>query len=170
MSNALKQQIELEEKVNDTTNKYLYAQIRFLDKLIELGLTEDQIRTSDTFEQLILQHAKKSENLGTLPNVKPQDCSFVFNTIPLANFAVINYKTLSEEQLQKICEFYRDVYNMECFTLNEFQKTKSDMFGCYMMGKFHGMHFDNAICLDLTTLSSKIFPDLKPILQQMDSF
>lgn len=85
--------------------------------------------------------------------------------MPLANFVIINYKTVSEEHLSKICKFYREKYNMESYTLVEFEDTLANGFGSYLTGHIHSnFKFSNAICLDMTPLCEKVFPDLKALM------
>ena len=148
-----------------TTNKYASAQVNLIKKLKELGLTVEQLKSGDVFEQLILKYARQNEECANIPEVNVADCSFIWKVMPLSNFVIINYKTLSEEDLSKICKFYREKYAMESYTLVEFEDMMATRFGSYLTGHIHGdFKFDHAICLDLTPLCEKVFPDLKAIM------
>lgn len=146
-------------------NKYASVQVDLIKKLIELGLTMEQLQSSDKFEQLILQLAKQNEDCSDIPDIQNGDCGFIWKIMPLSNFVIINYKTLSEEQVSKIAKFYREKYNMESYTLGEFETMLYEQFGSYLTGHIRGEYkLTNAICLDLTPLCEKVFPDLKAFI------
>jgi len=146
-------------------NKYASVQVDLIKKLIELGITLDQITKSDKFEQLILQLAKQNEDCSDIPDVQNGDCGFIWKVMPLSNFVIINYKTLSEEQISKIAKFYREKYNMESYTLGEFETMLYEQFGSYLTGHIRAYYkLTTAICLDLTPLCEKVFPDLKALI------
>jgi hypothetical protein len=148
-----------------TNNKYASNQVDLVKKLKEFGFTPEQLRSSDVFEQLILKYVRQNEECADIPEVNASDCSFIYKVMPLANFVIINYKTLSEEYLSKICKFYREKYNMESYTLVEFEDMLANGFGSYLTGHIHGnFKFDNAICLDMTPLCEKVFQDLKTLM------
>lgn len=155
---------DVDEPHDFTTNKYASVQVDLVKELIKVGITKEQIKTSDVFEQLILTYARSGNDCVDIPVVIPEDCSFIWKVMPLSNFVIINYKTLSEENLSKIAKFYREKYSMESYTLSEFEDMLHDRFGCYLTGHIrHDFKMTNAICLDLTPLCAA-FPDMSPIL------
>lgn len=159
MANEIQEPQKLEEVV-----KYPYL-VQLSEELIKYGFTYDQADSISCFEQMILMHTREDKSCDDIPEVKYVDCKYKYNIMPLANFVIINYKGLSEEQLSKIAKFYEGKYNMDSFTLNEYEGScKHKIQLTKHIREYYG--FEEAICLELKALCERVLPYLRELYRE----
>lgn len=155
MEEEIKEQQKGEEVV-----KYPYM-VQLSEKLIEYGLTHEQADSKLCFEQMILVYAQQDESCRDIPEVKYINCKYKYNIMPLANFVIINYRGLSEEELSKIARFY-DKKGIKSFTLREYEGYNDmNIKLTDRIREYYG--FDDAICIELTVLCEKVMPHLREL-------
>lgn len=151
-------------------NKYAYRQINLPQILTdEYKITVKMLKESEIIEKALLTYAftLDSQLMLIIPNTDINELvAGCANWIPgapgLANYMVLNYQKLSEQQLKALVKVYEQKYpQIEIFTLMEYEEYLHECYGAFVTNYIrHTLKFHNAICINMSHFYEHVLKDL----------